>query len=680
MTISLSFAPMIPILYLSLLCATAAIGAIWAGSGRPVWVSLRLLLILALGLLALGPERVEAEHEYLNDIALVIVDDSSSMQMEQRTQIRDLALTQLRQQIEQVPALDLVEVTVPDSPDGTRLFSSIKSGLAQIPAARLAGMMILSDGIVHDILSNFTLNAPAHTMIIGDPQRGDRSLKILEAPKFGIVGEAVVFKIQVDEFGQSGSGHAAIVLRLAGQDDLRVRVQTGIAVSVSMPLTRRGTNLVELNVEAAPEELTLINNRIAVEVTGVRERLRVLLVSGEPYAGVRAWRNLLKSDPVVDLVHFTILRPPTKRDAAPLNEMALIAFPTRELFVNKLDSFDLVIFDRYTRRGVLPLLYLENVARYVENGGALMVAAGPPFATSGSLAKTFLASVLPARPDGIVHNLPFSPTITPIGKRHPVTTNLQTQQKTWGRWGRAIGVTGVTGETVLSTADGKPLLILDRVGEGRVALLLSDQAWLWSRGFEGGGPQYELYRRLAHWLMKEPELEEEALRGRIVAGTLEIELQTLHDNPPPIEVESADGRVWSLELTPSSAGIFTANMPLPDHMGLLTLKSGTLLTVAAQGQLNQPELANLEPNITALAPLAKQTGGAVTSLIEENFNLTLRRTRPQDRQKGRDWIGLQKNNFSVQTQITKRPLIEAWIALIILLLLAGLMWWREGKS
>ncbi len=680
MSSSLEFSPLLPLTWIVILCALGLLGSLWAGWHRPLWLVLRIGLIIGLVLFASGIQKIESKIETLSDIALVLVDDTLSMNMAKRAEIRDNKLSQLRELAKADPDLDLLEVPITDSPDGTRLFEAMTSGLAQIPSARLAGIVAITDGIIHDTAPAITAKAPVHSLIIGDPSQKDRSLTIIEAPKFGIVGEQVQFKIRVDEFGDDKTGSAKIVLRLAGEPELRTRVQTGIDVNVQMPLSRRGSNLVEIQVEAAEQELTLLNNKVAVEVTGVRERLRVLLVSGEPYPGVRAWRNLLKSDPAVDLVHFTILRPPTKRDLTPLNEMALIAFPTRELFVEKLKSFDLIIFDRYTRRGVLPLLYLQNVTQYVEEGGALMVAAGPPFAGNGSLARTFLAGLLPARPDGNIHTEPFRAKGTDIGARHPVTAPLLAQQEKWGRWGRVIGVTGVRGETVLSASEDKPLLILDRVGAGRVALLLSDQAWLWSRGFEGGGPQYELYRRLAHWLMKEPELEEESLQGEIRDGQLYVRLRTLQDKPPPIEVTGTQGKTWSLETKQVSPGLYSASMNVPESEGLLTLSAGELLAVAAQGRLNPPEFARLQPVKKALEPLNKQTRGGAFFVKNLQSDLQIRRTRPQDRQAGRNWFGLQQNKFHIKTQIKKRPLIDPRIALIFLLLLTGSMWWRESKT
>ena len=170
-------------------------------------------------------------------------------------------------------------------------------------------------------------------------------------------------------------------------------------------------NIVEI--EAAPlsgGELTLVNNRAVVSIDGVRDKLRVLLVSGEPNPGERTWRNLLKSDPSVDLVHFTILRPPEKQDGTPINELSLIAFPTRELFQQKIDQFQLIIFDRYARQGVLPMIYFDNITRYVRDGGAVLVDAGPDYASQTSIWHTPLDVVLPAEPSGSVTNEAFRPT------------------------------------------------------------------------------------------------------------------------------------------------------------------------------------------------------------------------------------------------------------------------------
>ena len=265
---------------------------------------------------------------------------------------------------------------------------------------------------------------------------------------------------------------------------------------IRLPVAHEGENLIELAAAPGPAELTLQNNHAVVTVSGIRDRLRVLLVSGEPHAGERVWRNLLKADPSVDLVHFTILRPPDKQDATPISELSLIAFPTRELFSEKLGSFDLVVFDRYKERGILPLAYFQNIANYVQDGGALLISSGPEMAGPESIYRTPLSQVLPAQPTGQVVTGGFRPRVTPEGKAHPVTRELPGQGQdnaapTWGRWFRIIGANKLAGQTVMAGDAGRPLLVLDQVGKGRVAELMSDQIWLWARGFEGGGPQAE---------------------------------------------------------------------------------------------------------------------------------------------------------------------------------------------
>ena len=175
----------------------------------------------------------------------------------------------------------------------------------------------------------------------------------------------------------------------------------GAEQTIELPITRAGPTVVELSANPLPGEVSTINNRAVVEINGVRDRLRVLLISGEPHPGERTWRRLLKADPSVDLVHFTILRPPEKDDLTPLNELALIAFPVRELFLDKIHEFDLIILDRFQNRGLLPLPYIANIADHVRDGGALLLSVGPEFSGAASLAATPLGEVLPGVPASI---------------------------------------------------------------------------------------------------------------------------------------------------------------------------------------------------------------------------------------------------------------------------------------
>ncbi len=640
---------------------------------------LRAALVAVLSLVLANPIWVEQQKEPLNDVAVLIHDRSESMQLDGREAIANALAVQIKERINEDPTLDLIEETVTPSREGTALFGAIQRGMAKAPPGRLAGVMVLSDGLAHDLPLSAKPTAPVHALVIGDPGHGDRALRIINAPRYGLVGENAEFIIHIEDEGQAMAPGALVSLTVDGGVPVRVRVVAGKDVKVTLPIEKRGDNVVEIEVEAAKEELTLINNRTAVNVSGIRDRLRVLLVTGEPYAGVRAWRNLLKSDPAVDLVHFTILRPPLKIDPTPVNEMALIAFPTRELFVEKLQGFDLIIFDRYTRRGVLPMLYLDNVARYVEKGGALLVVAGPEFAGPYSLARTPLSSVLPARSLSKIETRAFRPKVTVKGARHPVTSALTGASKKWGRWGRRIAASSFSGTAVLSDDKDEPLMILDRVGNGRVAMFMSDHAWLWARGFDGGGPHAELYRRLAHWLMKEPELEEEALRARIQNGQLLITQHTLSDEVSPVEVTGPDGVVSKVPLKTVQPGIFTGVMPA-SISGLFSVRAGKLLAVASGGALNPKEFAHLIPSANTLKPLTTASRGGVYAVRNENVLPDIRRTSVRDRQAGRTWMGLMRNGAFVVTGEERRPALPALLLALLLLGLAAGAWWREGRS
>ena len=225
-------------------------------------------------------------------------------------------------------------------------------------------------------------------------------MSIKNAPAFAILGEPVTLTLRIEDTGAAptDTDRVEVDISIDGDDPQRFSVPLDRDIDLPVTLSHGGRNVIQLSVPMADGELTDRNNAALVQINGVRDRLRVLLVSGEPHPGGRTWRNLLKSDASVDLVHFTILRPPEKQDGVPVSELSLIAFPTRELFLEKVEDFDLIIFDRYQRRGILPSLYLENVADYVRKGGAVLVAAGPDYAPAGSVFRSPLAEGLPASP------------------------------------------------------------------------------------------------------------------------------------------------------------------------------------------------------------------------------------------------------------------------------------------
>ncbi len=663
--------------------------AAWRGLAG--WTARGLAAAVLLMALA-GPSLQVEERQPLGDILLVLVDESASQSLPGRRQQGAAALAALRAQVEARPGLDMVVRRVGDAPDdgGTLLEGAIAQALGELPRDRVAGIIAISDGVIHDagaLAGGPPLPAPLHLLQTGRAADWDRRLVITAAPAFAILGEEQVIRLRVEDDGAvpEGAGAGALArlsISVDGGPASLHDVPVGRDLELPVTLAHGGQNVIRLALEPAPGELTARNNQAVVQINGVRDRLRVLLVSGTPHPGTRTWRNLLKSDASVDLVHFTILRPPDKQDGVPVSELSLIAFPTQELFLDKIDQFDLIIFDRYELRGILPAPYLASVKAYVERGGAVLVAAGPGFAGAGSLARSPLGEILPGLPTSRVEEAPFRPEVTELGQRHPVTQGLEEAAPAggWGRWLRQIGVRQVSGEVVMRGLDGAPLLILDRVAEGRVALLASDHAWLWSRGFEGGGPQLELLRRLAHWMMKEPELEEEALwgeaRGAAGGGGLSIVRQSLDPAPGPVEVTLPDGGREVLQLHETRPGRFEASMP-DRGMGLYRLTSDGLSAVVALGPAAPREFARTIATDALLLPAIRPGRGGVARL-EAGMPL-LRDVRAGRTAAGRGWLGYTPRRAWLTTDIRLRPLMPGWLALIFA---AGLMLWgwlREGR-
>ncbi|EAP89811.1 hypothetical protein OA2633_06354 [Oceanicaulis sp. HTCC2633] len=677
--VTLSLSPLVPpaLAYgLGALALAVAILALVRGLKGWLW---RALAGLVLTGALLNPALVQETREPLSDVMVLITDDSASMQIGNRSAAAEQTAQALRALAESDPLLDLVEVSGGASEDGTRLNRALQQGLSQAPRNRLAGVIIASDGQIHDAppaADDLGLEAPVHHVLTGNPNARDRRLIVSQAPRYGLVGDPVSFTLRVEDEG-AATGTAMVNLYVDGGDPIQARVQIGQDVTVQAEIANRGPNVVEIEVEPGQGELSLINNRAAVNVTGVRDRLRVLLVTGEPHNGARAWRNLLKSDPSVDLVHFTILRPLDKDDSVPANELALIAFPVFELFQLSLEEFDLVIFDRYRRRGILRPLYFDNIANYVENGGALLVTTGPPFAGGESVSRSPLASVLPAAPTGQISEERFTPQISEIGQRHPVTRPMLSGEGEWGPWFRRIGARPLSGETVLEAPNGDPLLTLSHEGQGRAAILLSDQAWLWARGYEGGGPHDELFRRVAHWLMGEPELDEERLSARVVDGELEVTRNTLADEVPELEIEWPSGVQESVEMDETGLGVYTERMTAREQ-GLVRLRSGDLTTVTASGPLNPLEYRDLRPDPEGFAALVDSSEGGIFTLGEEIDLPEFRRTNARARQAGMNWAGLKRNNAYLVTDAQSVPLAPGLLIALLALGLLALAWRREG--
>ncbi|UYN95197.1 MAG: hypothetical protein KIT25_24840 [Enhydrobacter sp.] len=698
--VSIAFDPLLPWGVLAALGGVALLLVLLglrAGARGTAWRFLSVLVVLAA---LANPALIEEQRKPIADVALVVVDDSDSMAIGERRAQVQAARDGLKRKLAQQDGLEVREVVLPpaqiqlgsDRPGGTRLIDTMRSALVEVPPERLAGVVLLTDGQVHDVpaadgkagLPPELGSAPLHALIAGRKNERDRLIVLEQSPRFGVVGREVIARFRIDD---PAGGTAPVTLSVGGEVTRRLDVPVGRPVELPITVANPGANVVELEVGAGPNELTLDNNRALFTINGVRDRLRVLLVSGEPYQGERAWRNLLKSDPAVDLVHFTILRTPQKDDFTPVRELSLIVFPMRELFEQKLKEFDLIIFDRYESGNLITRDYFRNIAEYVRGGGALLVSVGPVFATQRSLYRTPLGGVLPAAPLGDVLETPFKPKITDIGQRHPVTANLPQagdpgQEPLWGRWFRLVTARSEQGNTILSGAEDRPLVVLDRVGEGRVAQLMSDHLWLWNRGIDGGGPQPELVRRVAHWLMKEPDLEEEALRATAVGGRIEVTRRTLSTTFPQVTMTApappqGEAATRSLELRQIAPGLGHAVVDV-DKPGLYRFTDGTLKAVAAVGSPDPLEFSDVRATDAKLKPIVEASNGALLWLADQN-DPDIRSTRPGRAAGGSDWIGLRRNEGYTVAGINQLPLLPGLLVALAFLLAICSAWWREGR-
>jgi len=689
MGFGITFAPLVPPYVLWAAVAVAVVLAVLLAFARSRGWAVRSLALAMMVLALANPSFTREDREPLSSVVAVVVDKSPSQNFGDRLKQTEQARAMLAERLGKIPNLDVrfAEAGEADGEtDGTRLFSALNAMLADVPPDRIAGAIMITDGRVHDVPAEAAalgFNAPLHALITGRPNERDRRVVLVTTPRFGIVGQSQTVVYRVEDQGAPASP-ADVTIRRDGEVIDRRSVTPGNTVNAQIPIPHAGPNIVEIEASPIAGELTEVNNRAVVSIDGVRDKLRVLLVSGEPHAGERTWRNLLKSDASVDLVHFTILRPPEKQDGTPINELSLIAFPTRELFQQKIKDFQLIIFDRYARQGVLPVIYFDNIARYVREGGAVLVAAGPDYASPTSIWRTPLEQILPAEPSGRTIEQPYYADLTDAGRRHPVTRGLvgaDSNPPHWSRWFRLVDTRAANGTTIMQGPDNKPLLVLSREGEGRVGLLLSDHIWLWARGYEGGGPHLDLMRRLSHWLMKQPDLEEEALRLIVRGRDLLIERQTMADTANPVTVTLPSGATRTVTLQAGEPGLWRSSIRATE-LGLWRATDGKLNALVNVGPPNPREFAEVTSTTGVLGPLANATGGDARRIADASGNVTLPRIvamRSSDTYRGEDWLGLKMRDASVVRGIGVLPMFAGLLGLLLLIGALAATWAREGR-
>ena len=681
---SISFYPYIPIFYLYLIILLCLIITFINFKLKASGNLFRFLFMVIIILSITNPLIISENRESIPDTVAVLLDLSPSQNINNRKENALKTYENIKIQLEKTDNLEVRYKTIKGE-KGTNIFKPLSSLVGDIPNNRLAGAIIITDGQIKDLpeINNLDFNAPINFLITGNKDEYDRRLIIEESPRFGIVGEEVTIKLKVEDIN-STVPNALVTINMNNDTKQSRSIPIGESVNITLPLERAGITTLNIEVEEGKNELTLKNNETVISINAIRERLKVMLVSGEPNMGLRNWRNLLNSDPSVDLIHFTILRPPNKQDLTPVGELSLIPFPTRELFQLNLKDFDLIIFDQYHLRGILPQYYLKNIVEYVVNGGALLDTAGPSYAGQYSLSLSPLQSILPTEPTGELIIKEFTPKITNHGMRHPVTANLQDinedqEENNWGSWYRMVEGIAVDGDVLLEGPEKRPLLVLNRIGQGRVAQILSDQSWIWTRSEENKGPQADLLRRLVHWLMKEPDLEENELSAKFENNTLIIKRNSLVPDLKPVTTISPNNEINKIELVDIGNGQQIASILEPEP-GIWKLSSGNSSISIIIGNYNSFEYLDVRANDYDIKPISEHTLGSI-NWINANNNYQVPKINFLDKEKIKknNNINLIKNKQFYVKSLDQISIMPWYLALILSILLLFIGWYRESR-
>ena len=691
MTTSFQWFPLLSTFYyvfLALLAVAVIVLAVWKRAPDASWRGAFCLLLI---FLLLNPVVMKEERKALPDKLVIVVDQSSSQRIAGRDQVAEQALLRLMEEAKKMQGMEpivlraLPRATQNGKGETTELFTYLRDNMISIPLSQVAGTVFITDGEVHDVpesLGPLSRFGPFHVVLTGRRDEFDRKVTVLAAPKYGVLEEDIRMTVRLNEFGNPNRAMVPLTVYQDGALVAETSLFPDETRDFTFKVNHPGQNIFEFKVPVAEGEMTAHNNTAPVIVNGIRDRLRVLLVSDAPHMGKRAWRNLLKSDPAIDLVHFAILRPPSAVDNTPSHEMSLIAFPVDELFNRRIRDFDLIIFDRYQQFGLLLPHYFQNIADFIRDGGAFLMALG----TDNSdmiLYRSALGKVLPARPDDelkatILHDT-FTPHLTAAGETHPITADLKAGDENgrWGKWHSSAKINKRSGTTLMNGVDDTPLLVVDRVEKGRVAVLGSDNIWLWAKGKNTAGPYTELLRNLSHWLMKEPELEEDYIKAEATGFSVKVSQRDIGDEIKSVEMTAPDGATSTLTLDKKEDG-WVVSVRQVEQNGIYRFSNGKRQAYVIVGTAMNEEFANVRTTPEKLKPVVEATGGGMI-WYNETPDISLKTIGKGSRNAGGDdWIGVTRNDAYTVESVSSHTLLPNGLFLAILMIGMIGVWWRES--
>ncbi|MFN8694398.1 MAG: hypothetical protein ACK5XX_08355 [Holosporales bacterium] len=554
------FAPVVPIWLLVLLLPLLLL-AVYAA--LPRWPA-RILAscgVLVCLLLLLNPARLREERAAVPDTLLLLRDTTLSNQLGERPASTEAAIAAVKQWA----AAQNIEVREQS------LTGSERAGVTPETSA----VVVVGDG--HHLEALAASGVPVSVLLTDDPARPDAAPRLLEAPGFGLVGQAPTVRIFLNEPG---------TLRVVSAAGAETQTLTAGEHSLTLPPLVAGANVFYLQQDTLPGEVIANNNAFSFVINGVRERLKVLLVSGFPHPGTRVWRDVLLRDPAVDLVHFTILRRPESVDAARRDELSLIPFPVDELFGARLRNFDIVILDQYNQRGLLADAYLYNIAEFSRNGGALLLVTGAEFSGSASLAASPLAAVLPLRP---LQGAAVPQQLMRAGDIALAQPPLKLTAR--GAIPAALNNMSIS----VYTADEQQIIAVEdaKKPSGRVAHINSGGLWQSGRIPAEQQQYYALLQRLTQWLLRYPGTESSPARLTLSPEGLVASGVTLWT---PSGSEAIEG------------GTITRVTPPP---GVYAVTTSDGIVSGAVNWTDAKETNSIEIDIKAVEAVTDETGGTV---------------------------------------------------------------------
>ncbi len=403
----------------------------------------------------------------------------------------------------------------------------------------VVSVVVLSDGLVapdratdqHVMSVAEALDVPVTTVSVGAPRIRDASVSGVRAGEFAFVENVTEIEATIVAHGLRAKS-TTVTLRRDGEvvyERPLVLRGDGVPHEVRFEVApdRIGQFVYEVAIEPLEGEATTDNNSQAFVQKVLRDKVRVLHVAGRPDWDVRALRVLLRRDPNVELLSYYILRgfdDITREDTtAPLS---LIPFPTDELFEEQLGSFDLVVLHNFDAVQHHVGGYVDNIAQYVLDGGALVMIGGDLGFSDGGYAPRSISSILPVDTRGPSDNQdgPYRPAVSDAGRRHPITAWLDGAEGGWDAlpeldtfntmqmapWGSRLGASMLLQHPSIRTRDGSPapLLAVSEPGKGRVMVLSTGSTW--RMGFaprlpliDGARPYDLLWLGAIRWLLRD---------------------------------------------------------------------------------------------------------------------------------------------------------------------------------